>query len=247
MRDEPTPDPEELLGELLDLHAAGLARLLAGVTPEALAELVEDPVVASMLLVHGLHPTPLETRVAEALASVRPYLASHGGDVQLLGLEDGVAQLLLKGSCNGCASSAATLELAIESALEQHAPDLVGLEVEGAVDKARMPDRLLPLAGTKPAWGAVEVSPGPGELAAAGEGLVIANVAGTLLAYHDRCAGCGSSLLGGVLEDGSLACPACGARFSLPLAGRSLGPDGLQLEPVPLLEEAGQVRVAVGA
>jgi nitrite reductase/ring-hydroxylating ferredoxin subunit len=81
----------------------------------------------------------------------------------------------------------------------------------------------------------------------ASPGLVVANVAGTLLAYRDACAGCGASLAGGALDDGVLACPACRRQYALPLAGRSLGPEDLQLQPVPLLEEAGAVRVAVGA
>jgi Fe-S cluster biogenesis protein NfuA/nitrite reductase/ring-hydroxylating ferredoxin subunit len=237
---------EEILGQMLDLHGEGLARVLAPLTRVDRVRLVEDPVVASMLLVHGLHPVPLEERVAVALDRVRPYLASHGGDVQLLGLDDGVAQLLLKGSCNGCASSAATLELAIERALEEEAPDLLGIEVEGAVDKVRAPalTSSLPLAGAGPRWLDVEASPGPGELQAAAPGLLVANVAGTLLAYRDGCAGCGASLLGGAIDDGALECPSCGRQFSLPLAGRVIGPEDLQLDPVPLLEDDGRVRVA---
>jgi Fe-S cluster biogenesis protein NfuA len=231
---------EELLGEMLDLHGEGLARLLAALAPELRDRVAEDPVVASMLLVHGLHPVPLEDRVSSALDRVRPYLASHGGDVQLLGLEDGVAHLLLKGSCNGCASSASTLELAIERALEEEAPDLLGLEVEGAVDKVRAPTKPLPLVG----WVELESTPEPGELASGGRGLVVANVAGTLLAYRDACAGCGASLQGGELDDGSLECPSCGRCYSLPLAGRLIGPEDLQLEPVPLLEGEGRVKVA---
>ncbi len=244
---------EELLGEMLDLHGQGLERLLAALAADARDEVVQDRVVASMLLVHGLHPVPLADRVGVALDRVRPYLASHGGDVQLLGIEDGVAQLLLKGSCNGCAASASTLELAIEQALEEEAPDLLGVEVEGAVDRVRAPapSRPLPLVGSTPAPAWVELdpadSPAPGELAAAGPGLVVANVAGTLLAYRDACASCGGSLLGAELDDGTLACPTCARRFSLPLAGRSLGPEDLQLEPVPLLEGEGRVRVAAGA
>jgi Fe-S cluster biogenesis protein NfuA len=241
-------DVEELLDEMLDLHGEGLARVLAVLAPETRDRLIEDPIVASMLLVHGLHPVSLADRVMAALDRVRPYLASHGGDVELLGLDDGVAQLLLKGSCNGCASSAATLELAIERALEEEAPDLLGIEVEGAVDKVRAPSKPLPLVGARPAWTEVDAAPGPGELAAAGPGLVVANVAGTLLAYRDACAGCGASLLGGELDDGALECPSCRRRFSLPLAGRLLGGgEDLQLEPVPLLEGEGRVRVAAGA
>ena len=70
----------------------------------------------------------------EALEGVRPYMESHGGNVDLLGLEDGVARLKLEGSCDGCPASASTLELAIKQALDEAAPDLAGLEVEGIAE-----------------------------------------------------------------------------------------------------------------
>jgi Fe-S cluster biogenesis protein NfuA/nitrite reductase/ring-hydroxylating ferredoxin subunit len=238
---------EQLLGELLDLHGEGLARIRDALAPERFAGLAEDPVIAKMLLVHGLHPAPLEERVLAALDRVRPYLASHGGDVELLGLEDDVAQLLLKGSCNGCAASASTLELAIERALEEDAPDLLGIEVEGAVDKQRSPATILPIVRMGPAWVDVEVAPDPGTLRAVGSGLVVANIAGTLLAYRDSCAGCRAPLAAGELVDGTLECPACGRQFSLPLAGRAIGSEDIQLEPMPLLEDEGRVRVATRA
>jgi Fe-S cluster biogenesis protein NfuA len=234
-------EAEELLGEMLDLHAAGVARLWGALQEVARERLLADRAVSEMLLVHGLHPVPLADRVAVALERVAPYLASHGGGVELLDLDDGVARLLLKGSCKGCASSAATLELAIERALEEEAPDLLGVEVEGMPGATRTPEKLLPLASP---WHELEATPEPGGLIADASGIVVANVAGTLLAYRDACAGCGASLLGGTLEDGTLECPACARRFSLPLAGRSLGPDGLQLDPVPLLERDGRYRVA---
>ena len=60
--------------------------------------------------------------MVEALDSVRPYMESHGGNVELLGLEDGVARIRLQGSCDGCPASSATLELAIKQALEEAAP-----------------------------------------------------------------------------------------------------------------------------
>jgi Fe-S cluster biogenesis protein NfuA len=239
--DTPTKENvEELLDQMLELHGEGLERILASLEPEVCERLAADPVIADMLLVHGLHPVPLEDRVVKALDRVRPYLASHGGDVVLLGLEDGVAQLLLKGSCNGCASSSATLESAIEKALEEEAPDLLGLEVEGAVDKVRSPSKLLPLVG----WGEIANLPEPGRLTMGVPGLFVANVAGTLLAYRDACAGCGASLLNGNLDDATLECPSCGRAYSLPLAGRIVGSEDLQLVPVPLLENDGRVRVA---
>jgi nitrite reductase/ring-hydroxylating ferredoxin subunit len=79
-----------------------------------------------------------------------------------------------------------------------------------------------------------------------GRALVVANVEGTLLAYRDACASCGSPLHAGDLRAGTLACPGCGRTFFLPRAGRSMDEERIQLEPVPLLREQGRVKVAVG-
>ena len=93
--------------------------------------LTADTLVSTLLLIHDLHPVPLEDRVQAALDSVRPYMESHGGNVELLSLEHGVARIHLQGSCSDCSASAVTLELAIKQALEDAAPDLEGIEVVG--------------------------------------------------------------------------------------------------------------------
>jgi Fe-S cluster biogenesis protein NfuA len=130
---------QELIGAVLELYGAGLDRIL-GVVADAgepglpiRDALLDDGIVASLLLIHGLYPVPLEERVVQALDSVRPFLASHGGNVELISVEEGIARLQLQGSCNGCPSSAATLEHALRDAIDAAAPDLLGLEVEGAV------------------------------------------------------------------------------------------------------------------
>ena len=130
---------QELIGAVLELYGAGLDRIL-GVVADAgepglpiRDALLDDGIVASLLLIHGLYPVPLEERVVQALDSVRPFLASHGGNVELISVEEGIARLQLQGSCNGCPSSAATLEHALREAIDAAAPDLLGLEVEGAV------------------------------------------------------------------------------------------------------------------
>jgi Fe-S cluster biogenesis protein NfuA len=238
----------DLAAAVMELHRVGLERLVAALDGDApgLAEarrvLTGDGVVASLLLIHGLYPVPLEERVAGALRKVRPYLASHGGDVELVGLDDGVARLRLTGSCDGCAGSAATLELAIRQALDEEAPDLDGLEVEGAVP----PPAPVTLGLSR--WVPVEVGAlDEGALRALhvnGAELVVARVDGGLLAYRDACAGCGAALHAGALEGRVLTCPSCGGRFDLPLAGRSLS-GGPQLAAVPLLADAGSVRVAI--
>ena len=266
---------EELAGALMGLYGEGLERIFETLEAEgpALAEVRErlagDGVVASLMLIHGLYPVDLETRVREALDSVRPYMESHGGDVELLGIEGGVAHLRLEGSCNGCPASASTMELAIEQALRDAAPDLEGIDVEGvtAAPAPALGSFELPMSGGGPpversgdersargsGWMQIEGlgSLMPGAVcgtSAGGRSLVVANVAGDLLAYRNRCAGCGGALDHGDLSGGTLHCPSCARGFALPLAGRCVSEEGLQLEPVPLLrEDGGGVRVALAA
>ena len=244
---------EELLATMLELYGEGLERIVHALdaAPEVRDGLARDGVVASLLLIHGLHPVPVAARVEAALESVRPYMESHGGGVELVGLEDGVAHLHLRGSCDGCPASASTLELAIRQALEEAAPDLDGIRVDGVVQTGRPTP--VPASGTEPgvqaAWMELDGVAGlaAGEMTEARVGVVpllVANVGGTLLAYRNACAGCGAPLHRAELDGGLLTCAGCGRRFELPLAGRAVGED-LGLAPVPLLEDAGRVRVAV--
>ncbi|MBI3854394.1 MAG: NifU family protein [Planctomycetes bacterium] len=130
---EAHPDPaarettRELVRELLDFHREGLARILE--LSEAGERLAGDPKIAPLLLLHGLHPDDLGVRVERALQKVRPYLASHGGSVELLGIEEGRVRLRLQGSCDGCPSSAETLKSSIEESILSAAPDVEGIEV----------------------------------------------------------------------------------------------------------------------
>jgi Fe-S cluster biogenesis protein NfuA/nitrite reductase/ring-hydroxylating ferredoxin subunit len=237
---------EELAAAVVQLYGEGLERIFAALDEQMRAQLAEDGVVASLMLIHGLYPVSLETRVQAALDSVRPYMDSHGGNVELLGIEDGIARLRLEGSCSGCAASQSTMELAIERALEETAPDLLGIDVEGVVAPPRPSEPAVEVT-----WVTLDGVAGleRGQLVAAEPGLIVANVAGTLLAYRDRCAGCGGPLEEATLLGGTLTCPSCKRLFDLPRAGRCVNvPDaGLQLDPVPLLRNGGPVRVALGA
>ncbi len=135
----------ELMQSLMDLHGAGFERMMEIVFDSGpdggriIDRFAEDELLESLLLLYGLHPDDLETRVVRALDKVRPYLQSHGGNVELLGIADGLVKLRLHGSCNGCASSAMTLKLAIEEAIYEVAPDVTGLEVEGVINQATTP------------------------------------------------------------------------------------------------------------
>jgi Fe-S cluster biogenesis protein NfuA len=127
---------QELVATLMELHAAGLERIVALIRqgPEAgalLGRVAGDELASALLLLHGLHPVTLETRVSEALEKTRPYLRSHGGNVDLLGIDpDGTVRLRMEGSCHGCPSSSVTLTLAIEKAIREAAPDAGGIVVD---------------------------------------------------------------------------------------------------------------------
>jgi Fe-S cluster biogenesis protein NfuA len=136
-------DPEiraaalDLVQSVIELHGAALDRMMEFLsrTPEgkaALNEAMDDDLVASMLLLHGLHPDDIQTRVLRGIEKVRPYLQSHGGDVELAGVRDGIVRLVLYGSCGSCPSSSLTLKNTVEEALFEAAPDIVEIVAENA-------------------------------------------------------------------------------------------------------------------
>lgn len=262
---------EELVGLLVGLYGDGLAAIVAVLRESGepgaaiLAQLGDDPQVEGLLLLHDLHPLDVDARIQRALDRVRPYLGSHAGGVQYLGVADGVARLRLEGSCNGCASSTATVELAIRSAVEDAAPEVTSVAVEGMTAAPepgllqigrRPPDEAGHLAGsagpepggeagwvTLPALG--PPSSRPVTATAGGITVLVCSVRGTLYAYLDACASCGSSMADGTLNREELTCPGCGSRYNVHLAGKGL--DGLagHLDPLPLLTDSTGVRVAL--
>jgi Fe-S cluster biogenesis protein NfuA/nitrite reductase/ring-hydroxylating ferredoxin subunit len=244
---------EEVVRLVVELYGAGLERAVELAGPDALERFVGDELVASLLVLHGLHPKDTRTRVVEALDQVRPYLGSHAGGVELLGVdpEAGVVRLRLEGSCDGCPSSTQTVKLAIERAIEQAAPEVTAVEVENlTVEKE---PQLLQIQPLRREWEVVEGLDGlePGRLTAvevAGAGVVVCSVGGELYAYRDRCPACGTGLAGSAALDAEvLACGACRQRFDVRLAGRGLNRPELHLVPLPLLADDGRVRLAVGS
>lgn len=243
---------EEVVRLVVELYGAGLERTVELAGPQALDRLVEDELVASLLVLHDLHPKDTETRVAEALDQVRPYLGSHAGGVELLGVDtDGVVHLRLEGSCDGCPSSTMTVKLAIERAIEEAAPEVTAVEVEN-LTREKEP-QLLQIQPLRREWEVVDGLDGlePGRLTAvevAGAGVVVCSVGGELYAYRDRCPSCGAGLAGtAALDDGVLACGPCRERFDVRLAGRGVDRPELHLVPLPLLAGDGRVRLAVGS
>ncbi|HEY7361792.1 MAG TPA: NifU family protein [Streptosporangiaceae bacterium] len=250
---------EELVRLLLGLYGDGLGHIMEalaaeGAPGEAIRDrLLADPLVESLLLLHDLHPLDTDARVQRALDRVRPYLGSHAGGVEYLGTgPDGVARLRLEGSCHGCPSSTVTVRLAIEGAVQDAAPEVTEVVVEGMTEP---PGPQLLQIGRRPpdepGWVSLpDVGPPDGRPVAAMAGpvpIVVCSVRGTLYAYCDACAACGSSLAGGTLTGERLDCPGCGAGYDVRSAGRGLDDPGRHLDPLPLLTDSQGIRVALPA
>jgi Fe-S cluster biogenesis protein NfuA len=141
-----TTTAKELVQLLMSFHGAAVERMLeivhgSSASGDAVIEMLgQDGLVRSLLLLYGLHPDTLEARVLQALETTRPYLQSHGGNVDLVAVDDsGAVTLRLEGNCHGCPSSAATLKTAVEEAIYQAAPDVTAILVEGSIQEAAAP------------------------------------------------------------------------------------------------------------
>lgn len=254
----------EMYGEGLERIVEALAKTEAGT--QLLHEFAGDGLLASLLIVHGLHPVSLEDRINQALDSVRPYLGSHAGGVEVIGVDDeGVLQLRLEGSCDGCSSSAETVRVAIENAVLEAAPEIVAVQAEGMVERPQKSAQteLLQIQPYRPAdpepiaapaagggWQVLSDPPtlGRGEVV----GIDLGGVAVLLIrtdsqryAYRNRCGRCLAALDEAAVDGSILRCPACTAEFDLALAGRRVDGDGDNLEPLPLLADAQGVRIAI--
>lgn len=251
---------QQLVREVVGLYGAGLERIMellaaSDQEPGMAERLADDDLVASLLLVHGLHPHDVHRRVSDALERVRPYLGSHGGDVDLLEVsDDDVVRLAFTGSCKSCPSSAVTLELAVSDAVRAAAPEISSIEVvspepsDGVIPAESLLTRVHSNGHSTTSWQSVPelADLEPGEVAGfrvAETTLLACRVGDDTFAYRDHCPVCADSLAGAILRDALVRCPRCHTSFDVAHAGA--GPDGAHLDPLPLLTRDGVLSVAL--
>jgi Fe-S cluster biogenesis protein NfuA/nitrite reductase/ring-hydroxylating ferredoxin subunit len=255
----PYPGAKELMQECMEavlaFYGQGLSRILQVVEAagpdghRVYQDLIHDDVIKGLLLIHDLHPLDLEARLRDALDKVRPYLQSHGGNVELISLENDVAKLRLRGTCESCASSSVTLELAIRHAIEQACPDLPHFEVEGVGRDEGAPRASLAARPTTVAWTLIENAQRLAEgdwmpVRVKETRLVICKVNETFYAYRNRCPACNMPFDAGTLDGGFLSC-SLGHRYDVLHAGRCAEIPSAHLDPFPLLFQEGLVKVAL--
>jgi len=133
---------KELLGLLMELHGTGLEKMLE-ITCRAgdpgvsiIDDLARDPLVSSLLILYGLHPESLGTRVTKALDRIRPGLRKHGGEVELLVVDEGVVRVRIDVGGQVCGSTLKTIRSTVEEAVYENAPDITSLFIESPEAKA---------------------------------------------------------------------------------------------------------------
>jgi hypothetical protein len=127
---------QELVQAVMDLHGAGLERILEILTTagplgqSAIDSLGRDDLVSSLLVLYGLHPRGMEDRLKDALEKIRPSLRKRGGEAELVRAADGVVNVRLTVTGN-----AASLKEFVEAAVYQAAPDITSLTIEGPEER----------------------------------------------------------------------------------------------------------------
>jgi len=261
----------ELLRSIDLIHRAGLHRLdellkVAGLQARA----VDDPEVKLLFDLYDLGEGGDRQRAEAVVATVSPYIESHGGQLSVVEAEAGVVTVQLSGACSGCQGSSATLRHVVEGALRDGLSDFVRMEVVEAAPghehggghdhgggqgaPAGLPDGFIPLSSLRPVkprltWHPVfAASAVPSDSLRAveveGDAILVVNVDGEHYAYRDLCPGSPFSLASARVEEGILVCPWHACRFDL-RGGRRLVGDGPGLAVVPIAVEGGEVRIGV--
>lgn len=221
------------------LHREALQRLIRTLrsTPAAAGALksaAADEIVYAVLRHHELVKPSLNERIESALESVRPMLASHGGDVQLVNVTPPTAEVRLVGACNGCASSSLTFQAGIKKAIQDVCPEITKvIQVGGAAERtALFVSPFAPAdAGTwLPACTLAEIPEG-GILAASigGEDVVLSRRGVAVSCFQNACAHLGLAIHEGKVIENTIVCPHHGFRYDL-ASGECLTAPEVQLQ-----------------
>jgi Fe-S cluster biogenesis protein NfuA len=133
---------KELVHLLMELHGSGLERIMemvfASGEPGAamIDKLSSEPLVGSLLVLHGLHPDDFETRVKAAVEALRPRLRKQDVAVELIDVSEAVVRVRVTPSAHACGSTTSALRASVEEAIYEAAPEVSSLVIEGLEDKS---------------------------------------------------------------------------------------------------------------
>lgn len=235
------------------LHKSALRRILAAAKADpaampAMRGAAEDAVVHAVLRYHELIKPSLGDRVEAALASVRPMLASHGGDVELLSVAPPAVEVRFTGACEGCAASTLTFHAGVRKAIEQTCPEITEVTlVPGSGGAFGFQSPFAAAAeGDWLAAGSVRDIPEDGIAvrALAGERVILFRSGEAVSCFRDACAHMGAEIHDGPVEGGVITCPRHGFRYDLRTgACLTAGDVRLQSHVVRLIDGRVEVRL----
>lgn len=224
------------------LHAEAFRRLIRTLKAEpaaldALRGAAADPLVYAVLRRLGVVKASLNERVAEALDGVRPMLASHGGDVELVTIRAPAIEVRFTGACDGCPASALTFHAGVKKAIEEACPEITDIiQVKGLGGGAGNADFISPFAhegavGWTYACRLDEIPEGDILVKdLGGEGVILSRRGGGVTCFRNACAHLGLPMDQGPVADGIIACPHHGFRYDL-ASGECLTAPEVQLQP----------------
>lgn len=242
-----------LKAALEEFHKHGLTKIVKALKEdsrgkEILFALVDEPEVRALFSMHGLIRADLRTRVERVIDMVRPYIQSHGGDIELVDVTRDTAVVRLGGACNGCSMSAQTLRESVEQSIREHVPEILHIE-KAAQEPTVAFVPLDMLSGEGKGWKegplVEELKPGKAfRLDVDGVSILLLRSDDRIQAFRNSCAHMGLPLDGGMIdcEANTITCPWHGFRFDT-ITGECLSSPGAQLEPFPVRIQDGRIRV----
>lgn len=246
-----------------DLHKEALRRLIRALKDDAAAgprlrEALADPLVYAVLSFHGLIKAPLRERVEQALDEVRPFMAEHGGNVELVALKPpDTVELRLVGACHGCPSSSQTLTEGVEKAIRARCPELLHIVQvsRGAPEAAarggeQVVHFISPFAhGAGGGWldaAALDEVPEGGvlERRLKERSVLLWRRGATVSCFDNACAHLGMPLEMGAIDGGVITCSYHGFRYLLETGECLTAPEvQLKVHAVRVVGDRVQVRV----
>jgi Fe-S cluster biogenesis protein NfuA/nitrite reductase/ring-hydroxylating ferredoxin subunit len=226
------------------LHRAALRKLIAQVKAapgalDALRAAASDPSVYGVLRYHGLIQPSQQERLETALSSVRPMLAAHGGDVELVAfVPPDVVEVRFLGNCDGCSASTLTFVAGVKRAIEEHCPEIKQVrQVKSAAGAAVKANFTSPFVETGTWSFALDGDAIPdGGIATAtinGQALLFSRNSEVVTCFRDFCAHLGWPISAGPVIEGKIMCPHHGFIYDL-TTGECETASEVQLRPVPV-------------
>ena len=241
-------------GEAIEaLNAAAFRRLIRhlqsvpGMTT-ALKEAVQDEVIYTVLRRHGILKPSLHEQVDAALDTIRPSLASHGGDVELVSVENTVVTVRFLGACDGCPASALTFYGGVKKAIQDKFPHITEVKQAKGLGGGAGVEYSSPFASyQKEGWTHALALDQLNDtetkiLEIDAQSILITRLGDKVTCYKNACAHMGMAMDGGEIADGIITCPYHGFQYSL-ASGECLTAPEVQLQPHAVRVKDGQIEV----